>query len=145
MKREARIQSVKATRWVERYAGNNIIKGYSKWFAVDPLCAIIELRMLGVAIAKAHEDQSKASLAVRASVSRQRKEALTHTDFEPSNEDMDYRFAFIAGHTSGGAPFGITWEEIGEDPPWLKHESYESSQPTNRPIVAKGAGDQNRE
>jgi len=23
-------------------------------------------------------------------------------------------FAFIAGHTSGGAPFGMTWEEMDE-------------------------------
>ena len=28
----------------------------------------------------------------------------------------DECFAFIAGHTEGGAPYGITWEELGLKP-----------------------------
>ena len=28
-------------------------------------------------------------------------------------EDSDDRFAFIAGYTDGGAPFGVMWEEVG--------------------------------
>ncbi len=31
-------------------------------------------------------------------------------------ESCDDRFAFIAGYTSGGAPYGTTWEEMGIDP-----------------------------
>lgn len=31
-------------------------------------------------------------------------------------ESCDDWFAFIAGYTSGGAPFGTTWEEMGIDP-----------------------------
>lgn len=27
--------------------------------------------------------------------------------------DSDDRFAFIAGYTSGGMPYGTTWEELG--------------------------------
>ena len=37
---------------------------------------------------------------------------------DPSKEqfsDMDGTFAFIAGYTSGGAPYGLTWEQIGID------------------------------
>ena len=29
--------------------------------------------------------------------------------------DMDGRFAIIAGYTPGGAPYGVTWEEVGVD------------------------------
>jgi len=29
---------------------------------------------------------------------------------------MDDRFAFIAGYTPGGFPYGTTWEELGIDP-----------------------------
>ena len=29
---------------------------------------------------------------------------------------MDNTFSFIAGYTSGGAPYGTTWQEIGIDP-----------------------------
>ena len=28
--------------------------------------------------------------------------------------EQDETFAFIAGYTEGGAPYGITWEECGE-------------------------------
>lgn len=27
----------------------------------------------------------------------------------------DENFAFIAGYTSGGAPYGTTWEEVGSE------------------------------
>ena len=30
--------------------------------------------------------------------------------------DMDDTFAFIAGYTTGGFPYGTTWEELGIDP-----------------------------
>ena len=29
--------------------------------------------------------------------------------------DMDDTFAFIAGYTPGGAPYGVTWEQVGID------------------------------
>lgn len=29
---------------------------------------------------------------------------------------QDNRFFFIAGYTSGGAPYGVTWEEMGMEP-----------------------------
>lgn len=31
-----------------------------------------------------------------------------------SEEESDEHFAYIAGYTSGGAPFGTTWEEMAE-------------------------------
>ena len=36
-------------------------------------------------------------------------------------ENSDDIFAFIAGYTGGGVPFGITWEELGLEP----YASYE--------------------
>ena len=35
--------------------------------------------------------------------------------FYDINSEMDGTFAFIAGCTSGGAPYGVTWEEVGID------------------------------
>lgn len=35
--------------------------------------------------------------------------------------EQDDTFFFIAGYTSGGAPYGVTWEEMGLDP-WEKIE-----------------------
>ena len=31
------------------------------------------------------------------------------------SEDCDGCFAFIAGYTDGGAPYGVMWEEVGID------------------------------
>ena len=30
--------------------------------------------------------------------------------------ESDEMFAFIAGYTSGGFPYGVTWEEMGKAP-----------------------------
>jgi hypothetical protein len=30
-------------------------------------------------------------------------------------KDSDANFSFIAGHTSGGTPFGLTWDEYAPD------------------------------
>ena len=37
---------------------------------------------------------------------------------------QDDRFSFIAGYTSGGAPYGVTWEEMGLKP-WEDQEENE--------------------
>lgn len=37
---------------------------------------------------------------------------------EPTQDD---NFFFIAGYTSGGAPYGVTWEEMGLEP-WQELE-----------------------
>lgn len=34
--------------------------------------------------------------------------------YEDNSFESDDTFAFIAGYTSGGAPYGITWEEMEE-------------------------------
>ena len=40
---------------------------------------------------------------------------------ELSLPEQDDTFFFIAGYTSGGAPYGVTWEEMGLEP-WEKIE-----------------------
>lgn len=35
-------------------------------------------------------------------------------EFEDRLFESDDTFAFIAGYTSGGAPYGVTWEEMEE-------------------------------
>lgn len=35
---------------------------------------------------------------------------------DPQIVDQDDRFFYIAGYTSGGVPYGVTWEEMGLDP-----------------------------
>ena len=47
-----------------------------------------------------------------------------HEIFEDKLFESDDTFAFIAGYTSGGAPYGITWEEMEEIERREKHHSY---------------------
>lgn len=42
---------------------------------------------------------------------RNKKRTNQKLAFDSCDEDSDERFAYIAGYTSGGAPYGITWEE----------------------------------
>jgi hypothetical protein len=101
--RETRLIAAKI--WVKSYNGKKIISGYSKWFGVNKICAIKELRLLGISISEDLEKQIRKSL--------QEKKTIK---MEPIiNNDSDENFAFIAGYTSGGAPFGITHEEIEKD------------------------------
>lgn len=45
-----------------------------------------------------------------------KKRKKTTDDILDVSMDMDDRFAFIAGYTPGGFPYGTTWEELGIDP-----------------------------
>jgi hypothetical protein len=67
MTRQGRLSSARATRWVEKYTGKNIIRGYSRWFAVDLLSAVTELRALGVPINQEREKQIRTTIATRTS------------------------------------------------------------------------------
>lgn len=43
---------------------------------------------------------------------RKKKFANNRQEFEI---EQDENFYFIAGYTSGGFPYGVTWNEVGED------------------------------
>ena len=118
MTRTGRLQSARATNWVANYQGANIVRGYRKWFGVDLLCAIAELRLLGVTVN--HDDESQVRRTVDGlAASRQRKKLKrAGVDSQESTADCDGTFAYIAGYTTGGMPFGVTWEELDEKPPW---------------------------
>lgn len=114
MNRTSRLRSAKATKWIEKYTGKNIIRGYCKWFAVDPLCAVIELRELGVPISAEEEEKLRRS-AENKSLARKQKVKEAESDIFGESGDT---FAYIAGYTPGGVPYGVTWQEMSEVPPW---------------------------
>ena len=64
MRRPARLQA--AVKWRAGYGGKHIVRGYARWFGVDLLCAVVELRMLGVAIDAEYEQQVRRAIAARA-------------------------------------------------------------------------------
>lgn len=118
MTRQARLRSAKHTRWVEQYTGKNIVESYRKWFAVDPLCAVLELRMLGVSIPGEIENRAKEFSQARAKAKQSRRQSAAQCELDETLTDSDEMFAYIAGYTPGGVPYGVTWDEFGERPPW---------------------------
>ena len=121
-------RKAKAEKWVSEYDGTpyggDIIKAYRKFFAVDRMKAVAELQMLGVSLTKEQIDREKAAVkayqdiqrAKKAKRKRLREQKRMQKDIPVFHEDQDETFYYIAGYTSGGAPYGVTWEEMGMSP-----------------------------
>lgn len=112
MQRPDRLQSAK--HWISTYSGGNIVKGYKNWFGVDLVCAIKELRMLGVKLDEQYVLQAL-QCHENAIADRQKKKAAKKQALDYSLFDSDEHYYFIAGYTSGGFAYGITWEEAERD------------------------------
>lgn len=106
MSRAARLRA--GVRWIAEYRGKNLVRGYRKWFGVSDVCAVLELRMLGADIPDTRLEQARRDEQARATLRARRKEKHAA---RPSVHDWDDDFAFIAGCTEGGAPYGIPWSE----------------------------------
>lgn len=103
-----------AKKWIKTYTGKHLVKGYSKHFCVDKICAVRELRMIGVEISQEYENQllkSLEKLRQQRSIKKKQKEHELNT---LAGVDSDEYFAFIAGYTSGGFAYGLTHEEMEE-------------------------------
>jgi hypothetical protein len=110
--RESRLCSAK--NWLKTFSGNNLVQAYSKKYAVDKICAIKELRILGVDVSEAYENQLRQSLE---SIKKQRlalKEKREYKLIAAVEFENDENFAMILGYTSGGSPYGPTHEDMEE-------------------------------
>jgi hypothetical protein len=111
-KRESRLRSAK--EWIKAYSGNNRVKAYSKKYSVDKLCAVKELRIIGVEISEEYENQLRKSLESlkqqRLSFKKKRENELNAL----SELESDENFAIILGYTSGGFPYRVKHEEMEE-------------------------------
>lgn len=108
MKRPARLQS--AALWIPTYQGKNIVRGYAKWYGVDLGCALKELSLLDVQLDPVYVEHLKRTLKNR-SGPRQQPSPEAEGIPERYGSDWDGDFAYIAGFTSGGTPFGVTWDD----------------------------------
>lgn len=113
MKRDDRLRA--AEYWPPKYEGKDIIKGYSKHFGVNKLCAIKELEVLGHKFKPEYIKQVKESLQVQEKARQQHKLRKKQEKSLNNRIDSDETFYYIVGYTSGGAPYGVTWEEAIKD------------------------------
>lgn len=109
-KREIRLRSAKSS--LKTYSGNHIVKGYSKKYAVDKLCALKELRMIGVEISEEYEKQLIHSMEARKQQRLSYKKNRENELDSLCGFESDENFAMIIGYKSGGFPYGVTYEEM---------------------------------
>ncbi len=102
-----------AREWVPAYAGKKIVSAYAKKFRTDLPTAIVELRLLGVPISAAYEAAVRTTLAALAGKKKEKKE--TDANAHPESSTQNEQFAYIAGYTSGGVPYGLLWEELSAE------------------------------
>jgi hypothetical protein len=107
MKRQARLASARS--WLPTFRGKNVVRGYANWFGVDLLCALKELSLCGVAIDPDYVTQLKATIASR---SRRANESIAEPQSLGYGIDWDENFAYIAGETEAGFPYGVIWAEL---------------------------------
>ena len=96
-----------ARPWLQAYTGNNVAQAYRKYFGVDWETTIQELEMLGTQFPADFKEMVLKKIDNMVAVQKQKladKLAL-------EKPDQDENFAYITGYTSGGAAYGITWEE----------------------------------
>ena len=96
--------------------GNFLFKHYRERFHVDAVTAAKDLQELGLNYTQEQLDQIKQAEEQRLRQRRMEREAKERERLAELYEDCDDRFAFIAGYTDGGAPYGVMWEEVGIDP-----------------------------
>ena len=108
----------KGKQWLLTYTGSpkKMNKHYRERFHVDAVTAAKDLQELGVIYTQEQLDQIKQAEEQRLRQRRMEREAKERERLAEMYEDCDDRFAFIAGYTDGGAPFGVMWEEVGIDP-----------------------------
>lgn len=99
----------------------HMAKHYKKRFHVDITTALSDLQAIGVEFTQEYLDAVKRSEEERIRQKRLKKEQRMAKEQEFLYEDSNDVFAYIAGYTSGGAPYGTTWEVLGLEP----YASYE--------------------
>ena len=111
-KKESRI--ARARNWLPAYEGTKVVRAYRKKFCVDTVCAVRELQEIGYEFKPGYVDSLLKSEAARIEQLKAKKAEKRLADEQ--DDEQDDRFYYIAGYTSGGAPYGLTWEEMGLEP-----------------------------
>jgi len=115
------IRKRKAKTWIKKYEGTDIVKDYRNHFkGVDVACAVRELKEIGYQFEPDYEksvlnaEESRIEQIHRNKEKRNKNKLNQSDTFQ--NDFQDDNFFYIAGYTSGGAPYGVQWWEMGLEP-----------------------------
>jgi hypothetical protein len=110
------VRKKKAKLWIKTYTGTDIVKDYRKHFlGVDVACAVRELQEIGYQFEPGYEKKVLFDEAARINMIHRQKEKKRQSEAN-NNDFQDDNFFYIAGYTSGGAPYGVQWWEMGLKP-----------------------------
>ena len=90
LKRSMRLQAARC--WIAKYDGQDLVKGYSKHFAVDKLCAVNELILLGYKIDDEYIEQLKHNLEIQKRINQKKEELRTENLMINTYEDDEDMF-----------------------------------------------------
>ncbi len=113
-----------ARQWFAAYegTGKHIVHAYREKFKVDVLTALNDLGEIG-ALTPEQVSMKRQAEEKRIEHLWLEKEERELQDFYDRFPDSNDQFFFIAGYTPGGAPYGVTWEQMGLDP-WEMPEDW---------------------
>lgn len=108
----------KAQQWLTTYTGSpkKITKHYRERFHLDINTAVRDLQEIGVVFTQEYLDAVKKSEEERINQKHKKEAEKKQAELDMLYEDSDDTFAYIVGYTSGGAPYGTTWEELELEP-----------------------------
>lgn len=100
------------------------IKGAAIWVPYDEFLAVFQKklnhfhdRILIGGLPEMREKKPKQAIVKKSG----KKKKFKNKHETVNNDFQDDNFFYIAGYTSGGVPYGVTWEEMGMNP----HEEFE--------------------
>lgn len=97
------------------YEGSHIVRDYRKRFNVDNTCAMKDLSEIGALSPEKRAGMQRAE-QLRLAQKRWEREQAMEEYLAERFPDADDQFFYIVSYTSGGAPYGVTWEEMGLRP-----------------------------
>lgn len=118
MTRQARLASAAAAGWVGRYGGRDLVRGYARWFGVDRLCAVLELRRLGVAISADEEERARQHIATAARLRAERRASGRILEPVELEDGCSHLGAAAADFIATWSPDGGPCEDLDDQFPW---------------------------
>lgn len=101
LKRDSRLLT--ANTWLTEYNGRNLVNGYSKHFAVDKLCAVKELTLLGYRFDEEYVQQLKQSIEAKKKLVEKRKKLREEKLMTNIYDDYEYMFYDFENEAQGDA------------------------------------------
>ncbi len=125
MNRQQRLKIAKS--WSQNVNPKKKIKAYKDHFGVDKYCAAFELKKAGVEMSEKFAERWATHFERKRAHRKQLQQKKRLDPIQASSSEFggDGEFYFIAGHTSAGFPYGITWDQALEDQ-MITREEYNS-------------------